>query len=262
MQDNPMSTDSRPLIIVVEDDLDLVEVLTDELGEEFRVISAFNGREGLKKALECLPDLIISDIMMPVLDGIALCRELKNNPETAEIPLILLTARSSVENQLEGLKTGADDYILKPFVMDLLEARIRNLIQSRRILRERYEPRALKLDVAPSATVGDQRLLPRVLDVVEGHCAEPGFDSDELAAALSMSLRTLQRKLKATANHSPASLIREFRMSRSANLLMSSSLSVTEIGHSVGFMDSSHFARLFKEQYEVSPSVYRSTYRQ
>ncbi|MEM9026204.1 MAG: helix-turn-helix domain-containing protein [Verrucomicrobiota bacterium] len=260
-EDTSNGRDERPLILIVEDDFALQEILIDELEIEFRLEIASNGREGLDKAFQLKPDLIISDVMMPLLDGVSLCKQLKQDESTAFIPIILLTARAAVEAQIEGLGAGADDYVPKPFVMDLLEARIRNLIRSRKGLKDRYEPETLKIDLAKDASPVDQRFVQHLLDVIAENHNQSGFDAEALANAMKMSLRTLQRRVKTGANTSPAMLIREYRMNRAANLLTYSANTVTEISFMVGFNDSSHFSRLFKEHFDINPTEYRSIRR-
>jgi CheY-like chemotaxis protein/AraC-like DNA-binding protein len=250
-----------PLILVVEDDIDILSFIALELMEDYQVVKAVDGQEGLLKALEHIPDLVVTDLMMPRMDGITLCRKLKTNPDTSHIPVVMLTAKTSDESQLEGLKTGADDYVTKPFNIVLLQARIANLLETRRVLREQLR-RKFSQGEHPlfAENTPDREFLERATHVVEGHYSDWDFHAEAFAAALGMSLRTLQRKLKAVVNLSPAGFISEFRMKRAAELLALTSYTVTEIAFKVGYDESSSFSRVFKKHFKMSPSTYRSSH--
>ena len=244
------SDDDRPLILVVEDDVDILSFIAMELMEEYRVLQALDGKEGLELALNHLPDVVVTDLMMPVLDGLELCRSIKENPETKHIPVIMLTARTSEENQLKGLKTGADDYIVKPFNILLLKVRIENLLKSRRIMQEKH---------GKKYTEGqDAEFLKKAEYILEKHHSDWTFRSEELAEEFGMSLRTLQRRLKAEIGMSSGGYITKFRMKRAAEMLALTTLTITEIAFKVGYDDSSSFSRGFKKHFKVSPSEYRS----
>lgn len=252
------NAEEQPKLLIVEDDLDLMTFLVDELEEEYLVCSATNGREGMELACEQMPDLIVTDLMMPVMSGSELCRELKSRSETSHIPVIMLTAKSAVEDQVEGLQVGADDYITKPFVLELLQARIKNLLNSRARLRERFRSELLedvptRLDALP-----DHDFMIRSFRVLEEHSADPEFSADDLAKLLAMSMSTLHRKLKSLTGETPAKLIWNVRLKRAAKLLKESDLRVTEIAFMVGYADSNHFSRQFKQQYGKTPSKFRS----
>jgi len=248
-----------PLILVVEDDLDLRLVVASELRDQFEVIEAGNGKEGLAKALEFVPDLVVSDVMMPLMDGFDMCRELKTHPETSHIPVIMLTAKSAVESQVEGLETGADDYVTKPFLMELLTVRIQNLLKSRRMLQKKFSEESQS--EAGLAQHVEYEFMEKAESVVKEHLSDTAFKSEEFAAALNMGVRSLQRKMKAVTGRSPAGFINEVRMKQAARLLVESPLSITEIAFEVGVEDSSNFTKNFKQQYGVTPSAYRSEHR-
>ena len=197
--------------------------------------------------------------MMPVMNGVELCRQLKADPETSHLPVILLTARGSQEHQLEGLDSGADDYIAKPFSMPILLARLRNLLAARQQLRERFGQESTTVEAAELTTNPfDEKLLNQAMEVVENEMDNLEFGVEDLAAALSMSSRTLRYKLKALVDQSPQTFIRTLRLKHAAQLLRESTDPVSDIAAQVGFLEPTHFSRAFKQQFGVSPTQYRS----
>jgi YesN/AraC family two-component response regulator len=254
-------SNERPSLLVVEDDVELLSFIASGFSDNYDVIEAGNGQIGLLKARTFIPDLVITDLMMPVMDGISLCRELKKNPETSHIPVIMLTAKNSMDSQLEGLETGADDYITKPFHMVLLEARISNLLKNRQMLREQFSKQFIAGEQQPFLeNAVDRQFMAKVLKILEDNYSDWGFKSDDFASALNMGVRTLQRKLKAVADQTPASFINEFRMMKAAKLLVGTTGSITDIAFQVGCDESSHFTRMFKKYYDMSPSKYRAAH--
>jgi len=258
---NPPSSGEAPLILVVEDDEDIRSFILEGLTPVYRVETADNGEAGLQKAKELVPDLMITDLMMPVMDGMALSRQLKTSLETSHIPIVMLTAKSALESQLEGLKAGVDDYITKPFHMELLLARVENLLQSRRLLRQAFcnEYPVLKPNLPEHAP--DKAFLEKVLGVLEENYSEWSFNPDELAAALNMSVRSLQRKLKAVMDQAPSEVINDFRLMKAAEMLSNTSETVAEVMFRVGYDEPSNFNRLFKKRYQMSPTQYRAAQR-
>jgi CheY-like chemotaxis protein len=264
--DQPLSNDTEPdeeqvpLILIVEDDSDICEFVTEGLPSSFRVVSAQNGKEGLQKAKELVPDLIVTDIMMPVMDGITMCRELKTGMETSHIPVIMLTAKTSLESQVEGLKTGADDYVTKPFHMELLRVRIANLLESRRILREKFLREYPVVPPVIPNDAPDKEFLDKMSSVLEKNYTDPLFSTEEFASAMYMSRSSLWRKLKAVTDRTPSMYINEYRIAKAAELLLTTSRTVTEIAFDVGFEDSSNFSRTFKKHCRMSPVKYRDAH--
>jgi signal transduction histidine kinase/ligand-binding sensor domain-containing protein/DNA-binding response OmpR family regulator len=260
---DPDSTpdDVRPLILLVEDHPDVRAYLRDQFAPAvYRLLEAPDGQAGLELALAHLPDLIITDLMMPRLDGVELTRALKTNLATNHIPVILLTAKASVESRLEGLETGADDYLTKPFQPAELTARVRNLIETRRRLREKYsreirEVREIKLHAAEvTVQSADDRFIQRALAVVEEHLAEEEFDVEAFASAMALSRVQLYRKLKTLTDQTPTDFIRTLRLGRAAQLLRQQMGTVAEVAYAVGFQNLSYFAKTFKELHGVAPS--------
>ena len=249
----------RPTILVAEDDSDMLRYLYLELNEHYDVIKAVNGVEGLEQALETIPDLIITDIMMPVMDGVELCRQLKSNLHTSHIPIIMLTAKASVENQIEGLECGADDYVTKPFHTTLLKARVHNLLESRRLIKEQLSREfPLISEQVYSEDMVEHGFLKRAIRVVEEHISESEFNPDRFADIMNMSVSSLHRKMRALTDRTPMQMISEIRIRHAAKLLTSSSLNMTEIAFEVGYDGLTQFGRHFKAQYGITPSQYRA----
>lgn len=247
-----------PKILLVEDDDEMRRYLRFELEEEYSVLEAENGKEGLDLAVENLPDLMVVDVMMPVMDGIELCRQIKTNEETAHIGVIMLTARSEEEEQLEGLESGADDYIAKPFSVQVLKARIRNRLKHRLRMLERFRR---ELDMLPreiSASSLSEQFLEKAFAVVEGHMDDFEFDVETFAAELNVVDRTLRRKLKALLGQTPQEFIRTLRLKRAAERLLKSDDTISEVAAQVGILDANHFSRIFKAQFGASPTQYRA----
>ncbi|MBM4152583.1 MAG: response regulator transcription factor [Kiritimatiellaceae bacterium] len=247
-----------PVVLIVEDDPDILLFIEMELSGDYTVVKATDGQDGLNKALEHIPDLVITDVMMPIMNGITLCTQLKQRPETSHIPVIMLTAKASVESQLEGLKTGADDYVTKPFNTLVLRARIANLLESRRMLREQFQKEHPLMSPKFFEHTSDQEFVEKAVRIVKEHLSDADFKPDDLSILLNMSLRTLHRKLRAVAGRTPADFINELRMIRAAELLLSSVDTVSEISFRIGCSEPTNFARLFKRCYDMSPSAYRT----
>jgi len=248
----------KPTILIIEDNDDFLFYLKDNLKARYTILEAPEGISGLKIAREKTPDLIVSDIMMPGMDGIELCRLVKNDKHTSHIPVILLTARTSETQRLEGFDTGADEYITKPFSFELLESRIKNLIHQRELVRKSFQK---KFELTPSeiqVTSLDEKLIRKAMSIVEKNLANPDFSVDQLAREVGMSRVHLYKKLTSLTGKSPIEFIRIIRLRRAASLLEKSQLSVAEIAYQVGFNNPKYFTRYFKEEYKILPSEYSS----
>lgn len=246
-----------PRILLVEDHNDMRHFIKENLVHGYRINEAVNGEAGLKKAIADPPDLIITDLMMPKLDGIELCKKLKTNVNTSHIPVIMLTAKAGRDNKLEGLETGADDYLTKPFDAKELLVRTKNLIEQRQKLRELYTSAEIQVDPKKvTVTSIDQKFLEQVLDLLEENYPNSDFGVPQMQKALAMSKTQLHRKLKALTNEAPGELLRNFRLKRAAQLLSQKADSVTQIAYKVGFNNLSYFAKCFRELYGVAPSAY------
>ncbi|MFN8589263.1 MAG: two-component regulator propeller domain-containing protein [Candidatus Eisenbacteria bacterium] len=241
-----------PTVLVVEDDAEVRAYLRRHLDAHYRVIEAGDGREGLDRARSTPPDLVISDVMMPVLDGFAFCEALQADADLAGTPVILLTARASHEDRLAGLSLGAVDYLAKPFHAPELLLRVRNLIAAQHRLRERLRPRALH--AAPvEVTSEDDRFLARVRDAIERTMGDETFDLETLAHEVGLSRSQLFRRIKDLLGETPEQLVRRMRLERAAQLLAQRAGSVGEIAYATGFKSVAHFCRVFREQHGATP---------
>jgi len=255
-----------PALLVVDDSADLRSYIRDHFAARFRVLEAGDGAEGIALARRHLPDVVISDVMMPGTDGHELVRVLRSSAETDFLSIVLLTARAEDEQRLEGLEHGADEYMVKPFEMRELDVRVRNLIASRRRLRERFssapaELRAAELAVAPAAQTlpaADRDYAARVRDAIQRRLADPEFGVGELADAVSQDRSHLFRRIKQIFGESPSDLIRRMRLEESERLLTEGLATVTDVAYAVGFNSLSHFCRRFQEAYGVTPATYRA----
>jgi len=223
---------------------------------EYNVMEAADGLAGLKVATEQLPDLVITDLMMPRMDGVELCQKLKTDERTSHIPVIMLTAKTSVEDRIEGLETGADDYLTKPFNIKELRVRVKNLIKQRQKLRERFRKELLLEPREIAVTSADERFIRQSLEIIENNMSDQDFSVEQLGADLAMSRMQLFRKIKALTDQSPSEYIRTIRLKRAAQLIKSSYGNLAEITYEVGFNSPSYFAKCFRELYGVTPSEF------
>jgi signal transduction histidine kinase/ligand-binding sensor domain-containing protein/DNA-binding response OmpR family regulator len=254
----------HPQLLIVEDNPDLRNFLELRFKDQYRVSTAGDGAEGFEMALTILPDLIISDVMMPKMDGIQMLDRLKNDATTSHIPVILLTAKSSIESRIEGLKYGADIYLTKPFNTDFLSAAIDNLIRSRKKLFEQLSNKQVQriVTLQPDEIVitsKDETFLKEIIKIVEQGMVQSDFNIDEVAAAIGMGRTTFYKKLKSLTALSPVEFVRDMRLKRSKQLLDSGEFTVSDAGYLSGFNSLPYFSTCFKEKYDVSPSAYLKT---
>ncbi len=249
-------SDNTPLILIIEDEKDIRNFIKENIGTECNIIESSNGKDGLKKSIEYIPDLIISDIIMPEINGIDLCKNLKTDERTSHIPIILLTAKSSMENKLEGLETGADDYLTKPFNISELQVRVSNLIDQRKKLRERFRKEILLEPKEIAVTSADEKFLYRISNLIEKHIADYNFSVDIFAKEMGMSRMQLHRKLHAVTGQSASDFIRNFRLKRAAKLLQGNYGNIAEVAYDVGFNNPSYFSECFKKLFGSLPSEY------
>jgi signal transduction histidine kinase/DNA-binding response OmpR family regulator len=257
-----VASNKSPLLLIVEDNPDVTSYISSFLEKDYRIITAENGEEGWKKALKKFPDLIISDVMMPVMDGFELCKKLKSDQRTSHIPIILLTARADMESKLEGLEFGSDDYVTKPFDAKELQIRCRNLLEQRRRLREKFSK---ELAVEPhEITVSslDEKFITRALQIIEEKISDPEFGVEKFSREIGMSRANLYRKLQAITGHTAKDYIRIIRLKRAALLLQKRTGNITEIAFAVGFNSPSYFSECFRKYFGQLPSTYSSNYSQ
>lgn len=246
---------SLPTVLIVEDNTDLQQFISDTIKKEFNVALAGNGKEGIEKALLLIPDLIVTDVMMPVMDGVVMTNELKKNEKTSHVPVIMLTAKATAESKIEGLKTGADDYLVKPFDGDELIARIQNLIEQRQKLRELYSKKIIsikpdKVEVQSQESV----FLEKIRTAIDENLDNEMFGVVGLANAVNMSRSQLHRKLKALTGDAPNELIRNFRLERARELLQKNAGNITEVAFMTGFSSPAYFSKCFNDRYGFSPT--------
>lgn len=252
-----------PVALVIEDNPDLRTFIRQSISAYWQVVETSNGVEGLQKAVELIPDIVISDLMMPLKDGYEVCEELKNNELTAHIPIILLTARANMDARLKGLRTGADDYLTKPFNTEELLARMENLLQLRSKLLERFSNQ-LTAVTAPEAageqpflSAPDREFLRRLRFLLEENLSDETLGVEEFAQRMFISRSQLHRKLKAIAGQSVTDFIRDYRLDRAMQLLKNGEGFVNEVASEVGFGNEKYFSTAFKEKFGVSPSKVR-----
>ncbi|WP_170117566.1 hybrid sensor histidine kinase/response regulator transcription factor [Chitinophaga ginsengisoli] len=248
--------DKKKTILIVEDNEDLRFYLKDNLKGQYHIEEATNGKEGWEKIKLLNPDLVVSDIMMPLMDGVELAKKIKAETLTAHIPVVLLTAMGSEEKQLEGLKAGVNDYITKPFTFEILASRINNLLVQQKLLRKRFQK---QIEVNPgevTITPVDEKFLKQALDTVEKQIDNPDFSVEDLSREMCMSRVTFYRKIVSLTGRSPLEFIRSIRLKRAAQLLDKSGRSIAEIAYEVGFNDPKTFSKFFKEEFNMLPSQY------
>lgn len=254
----PKPQDERPLVLIVEDNPDVVAYLKTCLVQAYRIDVALNGRIGVDKALEQIPDIIISDVMMPELDGFQLCDTLKNDERTSHIPIVLLTAKADVQSKLAGLGRGADAYLAKPFDREELLIRLDRFVERQRRMfayfSDRNPTETTYPALIPEEIMVEDAFVRKLRGIVEEHYEDDNFDLTQLCELVNMSRSQLFRKLRALANISPSAFIRNHRLDAAKQRLLVGDLTVAEVGYAVGFRDPSHFSRAFREAYGHAPS--------
>ncbi len=244
------------IILIVEDNPDLRSHMKSLLKEEYKVMESINGKVGIEDAIRSIPDIIISDLMMPEADGIELCNALKSNEKTSHIPIILLTAKADRDTKLGGLKTGADDFLTKPFDNDELMIRVQNLIVQREKLQAKYG-QTLRLEPSKITVQSQEEVfIKKALEVVDQHLSNSEFTVEAFQKEMGMSRMQLHRKLRALTNFSASEFIRDIRLQRSVDLLNANGINVAEVAYSCGFNTVSYFTQCFTEKYGINPSKY------
>lgn len=255
-QENDRVNKDKPLILIAEDNEDLRTYIKEIFIQDFQILEAENGLLAQRIAEENLPDLIISDWMMPLKNGIELCQSIKTTANTSHIPVIILTSKSSNESKLMGLETGADDYITKPFNANLLAVRVKNILENRKKLRELFSisPKIKAREITLNSF--DEHFIERVIKIVEDNISNVNLDIAFLEEELKMSNMQMYRKLKSLTNLSGNEFIKNIRLKRAVQLLESENYNIAEVAYKVGFNDPSYFTRIFKKQYGKVPSEY------
>ena len=256
--DNSVRKDNGlPVLLIAEDDPELNHFIASQFSNDYRIIQAFDGGQAYKQALSDPPELVITDLMMPVSDGIALCNRLKSELTTSHIPVVMLTAKGQDEDKLRGIQTGADAYLVKPFSTGLLVTTVSKLIEGRRLLREKYSKSILVEPSGITITPMDEKFIQLVLDVVDTHLDDHTFSVEQLAKEAGISGPQLYRKVKAITGLSPNEFIRDLRLKRAAVLLKESGLTISEVSYKVGFSSPKYFSRCFHQQFGTSPKEFK-----
>jgi DNA-binding response OmpR family regulator/nitrogen-specific signal transduction histidine kinase len=253
-------TDSQSkIILVVEDNFDLRNYIIEQLEDKYTVFEAEDGEKGLQLATEILPDLIISDIMMPKMDGYQMSKRLKKDFKTSHIPIIMLTAKAAREDKMDGLEIGADDYLIKPFDASELLIRVKNLIRNREQMREKFR---VEMTLKPREVIvpsSEKLFIEKVTDIIEKNIDKEKFGVDELSNELGLSRSQLHRKLKAITDQSTTEFIRNYRLKRAADLILQDAGNMAEIAYQVGFSSQAYFTKSFTELFGCSPGEYKKS---
>ncbi len=245
-----------PLLLLVEDNPDLRAYMRSIFEGHYRVMEAADGQDGLARAFAEIPDLVVCDVMMPRLDGYGFCQQLKTDLRTSHIPVIMLTARATLEDRLAGLELGADDYLTKPFHRTELRLRVQNLLKQRELLRQKYSRQMATPsdDSAEPLASLDEIFLQKAIGIVKAQGSDSNFGIETLRESMNISRSNLHRKLKALTNQSTSEFIRSIRIYRAAELLQQAGATVAETAYQAGFESASYFSKAFREQMGMPPS--------
>lgn len=243
-------------ILVIEDNDELREFIKICLMPHFTVLDAPNGKVGWELAVTEIPDLIVTDVIMPEMDGLALCRNLKQDERTSHIPVIMLTAKIAVEQQIEGLESGADLYLTKPFSVQVLQTYINNLLKSREAIRQRYSQKVFINPLEVEVGTVDKKFMERLMQAVNKHLSNPDFNITDLAREIGMSKSVLYKKFHALSEVPIGEFIKTLRLKKAAVLFAEDKLNVTEVTWEVGFNDRKYFSKEFKKYFGKSPTEY------
>ncbi|MDR0412607.1 MAG: response regulator [Dysgonamonadaceae bacterium] len=260
-EDLILSDKNRKIILIAEDNKDVRDYIASNFRSEYRVVEAENGKEAYERAIKYIPDIIISDLLMPVMGGDAFCKKIKKDERTSHIPFILLTAVTSRESEKESLKAGADDYITKPFDVNILKLKVDNLLSLRDTLRDKYRNDFLMQPSPVTLISPDEKFLKKAVDIIEQNISNEDYDIETFASDIGVSRMQLYRKLEALTSMTVKEFIRNIRIKRAAQLLEQNKANVSEIIYQVGFRDLAYFRKCFREQYGTSPSEYAEKFK-
>jgi len=261
--DLPSKEESKPqndeenILLIVEDNDELRLYIRSVFEQDYRIVEAIDGQDGIEKALEYIPNIVISDLMMPRLDGFGFCKLLKSDEKTSHIPIVMLTAKATIESKIEGLELGADDYLTKPFDREELLVRVNNLVAQRELLRQKYDKQIVDLKPTEVKVLSiDEKFINRAIEIIEQNLSKSEFTIEQFANEMSMTSVVLRRKIKAVTNQSTTHFVRKYRLQKAANLLLHNTDTVSNIAYQVGFESLSYFTKAFQEEFEKSPSEY------
>ena len=248
--------EDAPVILVIDDSKDIREYVSSIFENSFTIFSATNGREGFEKAIEHIPDIVVSDVMMPEEDGFTFTKKLKEHQLTSHIPVILLTAKTHITSKLEGMGIGADAYVTKPFNSQLLKVTVENLIENRRKLQQRFAQEVVLMPKDIAVSSADEQFLERLQKVLDENITEPSFSIENFGNEMNVSRMQLHRKLKALTGQSASEFLRSQRLKLAAKILREKKIPISEVGYTVGFNDPSYFTKSFKKEFGMTPSEY------
>jgi DNA-binding response OmpR family regulator len=257
--ERPVQPSGLPLLLIVDDNKDFCDFIADLFKGDYRIVTAKNGKEGCRVVLEQIPDIILCDVMMPEMDGYEFCRTVKSDMRTSHIPVILLTAKSSEESKYLGIEAGADDYISKPFNIDILKLKITKIIEKQKILQNNFRK---KIDISPSEIEMmslDEKFVQKAVSLVEKNIGNPEFRVEDLCKEMGMSRVHFYKKTLALTDKTPSEFIRFIRLKRAAELLEKSQMYVSDIAFMVGFNEVKYFRKYFKDEFGVTPNDYKKT---
>lgn len=246
----------KPVVLLVDDNEEIIEFLTTDLGEKYSILKAHNGREALDILAAETVQLIVSDVMMPVMDGFELCRIIKSDLHNSHIPVILLTAKNTLQSKIEGLGLGADAYIDKPFSPEHLQVQIANLLINRNKIKEFFASSPLVHIKSMAYSKADEQFLEELNDAIHLHIEDEDLDVEQVAKYMNMSRPTLYRKIKAISDLTPNELINVARLKNAAILLSEGNYNINEIAAMVGYTSPTHFGRNFQKQFGMTASEY------
>ncbi|PTS96486.1 two-component system response regulator [Pedobacter sp. HMWF019] len=253
---NEPAVDEKPVVLLVDDNEDILDFISDDLSEKFQVLVAVNGKDGLLLLEQEIVHLVISDVMMPEMDGFEFCKRIKSSIEFSHIPVILLTAKNTMQSKIEGLELGADVYMEKPFSPEFLQVQASSLIANRNKIKAYFSSSPLLHIKSIAYSKADEQFLEKIQSIIVQNIQNQQLDVEHLAENMNMSRPTLYRKIKSISNLSPNELINLARLKRAAELLSEGTLKIYEISEMVGYSSQTHFGRVFLKQFGMSPTDY------
>jgi DNA-binding response OmpR family regulator len=253
---NEAVVEEKPVVLLVDDNEDILDFISDDLSEKFQVLVAANGKEGLLRLEQEIVHLVISDVMMPEMDGFEFCKRIKSSIEFSHIPVILLTAKNTMQSKIEGLELGADVYMEKPFSPEFLQVQASSLIANRNKIKAYFSSSPLLHIKSIAYSKADEQFLEKIQSIIVQNIQNQQLDVEHLAENMNMSRPTLYRKIKSISNLSPNELINLARLKRAAELLSEGRLKIYEISEMVGYSSQTHFGRVFLKQFGMSPTDY------
>jgi DNA-binding response OmpR family regulator len=250
-----------PLLLIVEDNRELQDYLVTFFSYDYRILTANNGKEGLEQAIKNIPSVIISDLMMPEMNGIEMCKKLKTDINTSHIPILILTAKAGLENEKEGLETGADEFILKPFNIEVLKLRLDNILRTKEQWIQKFRTNSSSKSWKELSNKLDQKFIEKSINIIKKNLDNTEFSVEKFALEIGMSRSALFLKLKSITGQSTSEFIRTIRLNKAAKLIESGKYSITEVIYMVGFSDPKYFRTCFKKHFECTPSSYFSNFK-